>query len=360
MTNVQVGAEGELRQDIITGEWVVIAPGRGKRPHDYKARASQELPTSRKKYLTECPFCNTAKYPQELDVLRLPDDEDTWAVHIFGNKYPAFVAASEVFAWQTGPHRAMHAAGYHEILATRGHNEQEAVISLRLFELQMEALVMRYRQLKTKQSVNYIQIIKNYGKAAGASLEHPHHQIFTTPVLPSDVVKILRGAEAYGKKNEEDVFSALLAYERAEGVRVVAENEEFVVLCPFASRVPFETWVVPKKHTPFFENITVRERRLLAEALQDILKRLSVGLNDPSYNYFIYSAPCDETGFVCDTATFQYFRWHLQIMPRLNVWGGFELGTGLEINTMLPEEAAEYLRAVDTSTVGSLSAKGLS
>jgi UDPglucose--hexose-1-phosphate uridylyltransferase len=127
----------------------------------------------------------------------------------------------------------------------------------------------------------------------------------------------------------------------------VSENESFVAVCPFASRLPFEVWIIPTKQDPWFENVTVGERRLLAAALQDVLRRLYVGLNDPSYNYFIYSAPCDETGFVCDASTFKHFRWHLTVVPRLHVWGGFELGTGLEINTMLPEEAAEYLRAVN-------------
>lgn len=347
MTKAQVGPGGELRQDIITGEWVVIAPGRGKRPSDYRVPATQALPSSQKKYVTACPFCNTATNPQEADVLRIPDDDDTWAVHIFGNKFPAFVASPEVAAWQVGPHRALPAVGYHEILATRWHNEQEALIGERLMELQIEALVMRYRQLKVKQSVNYIQIIKNYGVAAGASLEHPHHQIFTTPVLPSDVLSMLRVAQEYEKKNGQDVFSAIVEYERAEGTRIVSENDSFLALCPFASRVPFEVWIVPKKHDPFFENMTVVERRLLAESLQDILRRLRVGLNDPSYNYFIHSAPCDEQGFVCDTSTFKHFRWHIEVVPRLNVWGGFELGTGWEINTMLPEEAAEYLRGVN-------------
>jgi UDPglucose--hexose-1-phosphate uridylyltransferase len=221
--------------------------------------------------------------------------------------------------------------------------------------MNLEALARRYRQLKRQSSVNYIQIIKNYGAAGGASLVHPHHQIFTTPVLPNDVHDMLHGAERYAKKHGQDVFSTLLEYERAEGTRIISQNEGFVALCPFASRVPFEVWIVPRQADPFFDDLNVKERRLLAAAFHDIIRRLYVGLNDPSYNYVIHSAPCDDTGFVCDTSVFAHYRWHVQIFPRLTTWGGFEYGTGLEINTVLPEEAAEYLRGVDTSALEEVS-----
>lgn len=345
-----VGA-GELRQELITDKWVVIAPGRGKRPSDYKEAHDKRSATSTKKYAENCPFCNTQKYPQEKELFRLPDDEHLWQVHIFGNKYPAFVAGTDLVAWNVGPYRASRAVGYHEILATRWHNEHEALQDPLLFEMNIEALVARYRQLKVQQSVNYIQIIKNYGPQGGASLEHPHHQIFTTPVLPSDVADLLHGAERYAKTHGRDAFEVMLEFERREGVRVVSENERFVALCPFASRVPFETWIVPKTANPFFENLAVVDRDDLARIMQDILRRLYVGLNDPSYNYVVYSAPCDDTGYVCDASTFQHWRWHVQILPRFGPWGGFELGTGLEINSVAPEEAADFLRGVNPDIV---------
>ncbi len=347
MTKGAVSERGELRQNIITNKWVVMAPRRGKRPSDFREQrnASKSLD---KKYVSNCPFCNVRDFPQSPDTLRLPDDVDAWQVHVFGNKYPAFVQGSDLKTWRVGPYRALEAAGYHEILATRWHNQHEAKQRLELFSMNLEALVLRYRQLKVQQSINYIQIIKNYGAAGGASLEHPHHQIFTTPVLPGDVHDMLHGAEQYAKANGRDVFSALLEFEMQEGVRVVGANDGFVALCPFASRVPFEVWVLPKKPEPFFEELDLAGRRQLAELLQDVLRRLYVGLGDPAYNYLIHSAPCDDTGFVCDKSLFGHFRWHIQIFPRLTTWGGFELGTGLEINTIVPEEAAEYLRGVDT------------
>lgn len=335
---------GELRQDLITGKWVVMATGRAKRPDNFATE--RKKPVALPKYQDKCPFCDLANYPQAPDVLRLPDDPDTWQVHIFGNKYPAFSPKDEFRNWNEGPYRAMEAVGYHEVLATRWHNQVEPLMSPRDLALSLEALVLRYRQLRSKPSVNYIQIINNHGAAAGGSLEHPHHQIITVPVLPDDVLDLFRGAEAYAQQHNEDVFTAILRFERERGTRIVYENDAFIAFCPYASRVPFETWIMPREHEPFFENSTPQQREYLAQALKQVLGRLYEGLHDPPYNYYILSAPCDETGFVCNIESFKHFRWHVQVTPRLNTWGGFELGTGLEINTSLPEESAKFLRSI--------------
>lgn len=336
---------GELRQDPITEQWVVIAPGRGKKPSDFKD--AQKLSSGRSakvKYKDDCPFCNLTEYPQEPDVLRLPDDPHAWQVHVFGNKYPAFVPREEFRSRSEGPYRSIEAVGYHEVLATRYHNQTTAQVSERFLELELEALVLRYRQLRYKPSVNYIQIIKNHGPEAGASLEHPHHQIFTVPVLPSDIGDLLHGTEKYAKKNNEKAFTIILDFEHSERKRIVWENEYFTAFCPFASRVPYEVWILPNTSNAFFESIGPEERKALAEALRQVLGRIYTGLNDPSYNYYIHSAPCDDTGFVCDMNEFGHFRWHVEILPRLSKFGGFEMGTGLEINTVAPEDAAAYLR----------------
>ena len=334
---------GELRQDLVTGKWVVIATARAKRPDDFASdRQIRELP----KFRADCVFCDLATFAQEPDVLRLPDDADTWQVHIFGNKYPAFRPEEDFCAWSVGPYRASEAVGYHEVLATRHHHQVDARISVAELALQLEALVLRYRKLKQKTSVNYIQIIKNHGPEAGGSVEHPHHQIFTVPVLPSDIQDILLGAERYGREKGDSPYTAMLAFEREDGSRMVWENDAFTAFCPYASRVPFEVWIMPREHERFFDNIDPGKREQLAEVMKQVFERMYWGLHDPPYNYYIHSAPCDNTGFVCDLEEFQHTRWHVQILPRLAVWGGFELGTGLEINTAMPEESAAFLRQV--------------
>lgn len=342
MSNKEGTPHGELRQDLVSDDWVVIASGRSKRPDAYaeKKRLPKPLPA----YQDTCVFCNTIEFKEDPDILRLPDDPDTWQVRIFNNKFPAFHKKNEFRSWQVGPYRALEAVGYHELLAPRGHNKTDAAVTRAEMAMQLEALVLRYRQLAQEQSVNYIQIIKNYGEQAGASIEHPHHQIFTVPILPNDVAKLLRGAESYAQKHKREVFADMLAYEKQEGTRIVYENEHFTVFCPFASRVPFEMWVMPNQPGPFFEHIGPAQREALSDAMCTVFQRLYALLNDPPYNYYIHSAPCDDTGFVCDLSTFQHFRWHIEILPRLSKFAGFELGTGIEINTAIPEESAAFLR----------------
>ena len=341
---------GELRQEPSSQDWVVIATGRAERPDHFAEE--RKTPKVWPKYKETCPFCNETKFPQEEATLRLPDDPDSWQVRVFPNRYPAFSPHEEFRSRKIGPYRVVESTGYHEILATRWHNQTEAKMSLREHALVLEALALRYRDLKSKDSVNYIQIIKNHGPEAGGSLAHPHHQIFTVPVLPGDIARYLNGAEAYFKTHGREVFADMIAFERDSGDRVVFENDDFIAFCPFASRVPFETWIVPKKSDPFFENITPAQRDSLAEAMQYIFRRLHKGLNDPPYNYYLHSAPCDTTGFVCNLKTFQHYRWHIEILPRLTTFGGFELGTGLEINTALPEESAKFLRELSPSSEG--------
>ncbi len=343
----------ELRQDITTGEWVVMAPGRARRPDSF--RGERPVPglgylKQWPRYKADCPFCALDKYPQEADVLRLPDDPERWQVHVFPNKYPAFKPAEEFRTWHVGPYPAIEAVGYHEVVAPRDHNAVDGLASEQQLLWQLEALWLRYRQLKVQRSVNYIQIIKNHGEAAGGSLEHPHHQIFTVPVLPEDVERMLKTAELYHQRHARDPFSVVLEYERAQGERIVFENKHFTAFCPFASRLPFAVWIMPRRANPYFEDSGPDERTALAEALRQVLGRLYVGLNDPPHNYYIHSAPCDDTGFVCDRATFQHFRWHIEVLPRLARLGGFEMGTGLEINPALPEESAAFLREQTIST----------
>lgn len=341
---------GELRQDLVTGKWVAIAPGRSKRPQ--RANEGQELGKIAR-YQAMCPFCNLAEYPQEPDTLRLPDDPTNWQVHIFPNKYPAFTPAAELKSWQVGPYRAVSASGYHELLAPRWHDQIEGLMTEKQFALQLEALVLRYRQLRAQPSINYIQIIKNHGHQAGGSLEHPHHQIFAIPVLPEEAADLLRGAESYAAKHDREVFADIINFEQESGQRVIGENEFFVAFCPYASRQPYEVTLMPRQPNPYFEDTDPQQREALAQLMRQVFSRLYRGLHNPPFNYYIYSAPCDDTGFVCNRESFQHFRWHIEVVPRLTSWGGFEMSTGLEINTISPEQAAAFYREEEEGQIKS-------
>lgn len=338
----KVSERGEFRQDIITGKWSLVAPSRDQRPSDFAKKENRPLTT--KKYIDDCPFCNLGKYPQEPDVLRLPNNPETWQVHIFGNKYPALTPAPEAKNWQRGLYRTIEAVGYHEILATRYHNHHDFTLSEQLLQLKLEALVLRFRELKSKPSVAYIQIINNRGPNAGGSLEHPHHQIFTTPVIPSDILDLLRGTEDYVALHKKNPFDVILEQERQDGHRLVYSNDHFTAFCPYASRQPFAITILPHAPQSSFDQLDPSGRASLADSLRQVFGRLYAALGNIDYNYYIYSAPCDTTGYACKINAYPNFRWHIEILPRLNKLGGFEIGTGLEIITMYPEKAAEYLR----------------
>lgn len=336
----------ELRQDVVTGKWVIISTVRGERPHHSPQKHQLEpIP----KYQDNCPFCNLAKFPQAPDVLRLPDDPNTWRLHIFGNKYPALTPTPELTSWNVGLYRAVSATGYHELLAPRHHDQLEGLMTEKQFALQLEALVLRYRQLRNKPAVNYIQIIKNHGAEAGGSLDHPHHQIFAMPVLPDDILERLHGAETFAHQHHQEVYQAILDFEHGANQRIIFENEYFTAVCPYASRQPYQVSIIPRQANPFFEDATPDQREALAELMQKVFSRLYHGLQDPPYNYYIHSAPCDDHGFVCNQKSFQHFRWHLDIVPRISSWGGFEMSTGLEINSVTPEQAAAFYREEETS-----------
>ncbi|TSC73005.1 MAG: UDPglucose--hexose-1-phosphate uridylyltransferase [Parcubacteria group bacterium Gr01-1014_38] len=333
----------ELRQDPITGKWVVIATGRAKRPLDQaRLQVAKPAPPA---YLENCPFCNLAQFPQRAPTLVSPRGKG-WRVMAFPNKFPAFVPADRVTARKMGLYTVMDGVGFHEVIVVRPHNGFLA--RLEKFDLVrcVEAWRARYRALMTKPSVAYIQLIENHGRESGGSQEHSHLQLFAIPVLPSDeVLDLLKGAEAYYDENGSCAYCDILAFEREQKTRIVWENDRFTVLSPFTSRVPHEQWVLPRTHAAGFEALADEDLPALAEALQEALARLDRGFKDPPYNLYIYSAPCDTEGFICEKDEFQHFHWHVQILPRLNIWGGFELATGLEIHSVLPEECAAFLRS---------------
>jgi len=156
------------------------------------------------------------------------------------------------------------------------------------------------------------------------------------PILPADVHRSLEGAERYYGMYGKCVHCEMINWEKEEK-RVVFQNECFIVFAPFVPRVNFELRIYPKQHQPNFEKITEIERKYLAEALQKALYGLYKGLKNPDYNFFIHTAPCDEKSH-------DYYHWHIEILPKTSTWAGLELGTGVEVITIKPEEVAEFLR----------------
>ncbi len=332
----------EFRQDIITKEWVLIAPSRSGRPQEFP-RATQEsgeLPES----LDSCVFCpgNEDKTPPE--IARYPDGKD-WRVRVVPNKF------SLLSLDETRPQRNFYVRlpgiGSHEVVVTRPHNQPTALQSVQLIDLTLRVYIERMRALSGHDSVRYVHIIQNHGRLAGASLIHPHSQIFAMPFLGPHVQEETAGALKHYTLYDQCIYCEIIAHERAEKIRIVEETDHFLVLCPYESKMPYQLRIMPKRHEANFENITETERRELAAVLKGSLMKLYTKLNDPAYNFYIHTMPVKRSGQGNTIHHESAYHWHLVILPRVNIWAGLELGTEIYVNVVPPEQAAAYLRGED-------------
>lgn len=333
----------EFRQDPVTGKWIILARSRARRPTDLLNTLTPHaaIPS----FMSTCPFCDLKKYPQAPDTLIRPRGK-SWRVRAFPNKYPALVPLDHLRAWKEGPYTAMEGRGFHEVITTKAHNGYFFELSPEDAQAFLLAWRDRYRVLMEHQSVAYIQIIENHGRDAGASLEHSHAQLFALPVIPSDeVLDLLQGAENYFRQNGSCAYCDILSFESKRGSRIVYENDQFVVLTPYAPRTEYEQWVIPKLHAAGFEQLTDDDVKTLADALQTALRALASAFRDPPYNLYLTSAPCDTEGYVCDVDAFSHFHWNIRLLPRFQKWAGFELATGVEIVSTDPNDAAAVLRS---------------
>ena len=338
---VKIDNNSELRQDVVTGDWVVIARKRKERPKSHQmnkpAWPKEEIPGPE-----SCPFCHPEKSGQEKDVLIYEDQQGEWTTRVFPNKYPAFKPLKNnerVRHQQIGPYFLMDGVGYHELIITRDHYKQMADLDeIQIAEV-LDAYQSRYLDLMNRKFVRYIEIFHNYGREAGGSVFHPHSQLMAIPVVSPYINLELEGAEGYERQTGDCIYCTVLDFELKDRSRIVYENEKFVAFCPFASRRAYEVWVMPKEHNPYFERMTDEDKMAAAEVLKQALRRIKLLLNDVAYNFYLHTSPCDGRDY-------HFFHWHFEILPKTSTWAGFELSTGIEINAVSPEQAAEELRGI--------------
>lgn len=331
----------ELRLDLISRDWVVIATGRAKKPEFFK----QEKADLANHSPGDCPFCHMDTQEKPTLILyegkELPLDQgipENWTTMVVPNKYPAFIPCAELMQKQEGYfYQKMRAAGFHEVVVTKDHDKSIGQFSRKAMKELIDAYQSRYLSLMGKSFVNHISIFHNHGKAAGASVAHPHSQIITTPLVDVDLNTALVNAKKYFRQSKGCIYCQLLDHEKNTKKRVVFENKEFLIICPFASKSAFEMIISPKKHSPYFEKITEEEKWELAGAFLAAMSKLHKGLNDPAYNFYLHTSPSDNKKY-------PFYHWHWTILPKTATWAGFESGAGMEISTIEPEKAAEYLR----------------
>ncbi|PIR97356.1 MAG: galactose-1-phosphate uridylyltransferase [Candidatus Doudnabacteria bacterium CG10_big_fil_rev_8_21_14_0_10_41_10] len=327
----------EFRQDIVTKEWVLVASLRSGRPHEFsKSKAIPEgLPESDPK----CVFCvgNESKTPPE--ILRLPKN-DNWQVRVVPNKF-GLLELNQAKTFRNF-YVSLPGIGSHEVVLTRAHNQPTALKSVELIDQVLEVYIKRINDLKKYNTVKYVHIIQNHGKLAGASLIHPHSQIFAMPFLGPHLQEELRGANGHYQVFDKCIYCDIIAYELTRKARIVLETRNFLVICPYESKMPYQMRIMPKKHQANFNEISIEDRKELAAVIKSILSKLYYKLNNPAYNYYIHSMPFRRSKNVSHNE--KAYHWHMVIMPRINIWAGLELGTEIYVNVMPPEEAAEYLR----------------
>lgn len=310
----------ELRSDPLSRDWVIIATGRGKRPDAFKREKRGRVVPLQK----DCPFCGMVK-------------KKKGSVLVVDNKYPALIPSSFLNEIKTGPYRRMDGVGYHQVVITRDHQKSLGQLSAKEVQEVIDIYQERYLDLMHKPLVKYVSIFHNHGAEAGASIFHPHSQIIAAPVIDPDLHRAVLSSQNYYQQKKKCLYCVMNSWEKEVRKRVVFENKMFLVVCPFASKSAFEMIISPKKHLPYFERINQEEKKYLAEAFWQALSKLYKALGDPAYNFYLHTAPCDGKNY-------NFYHWHWTILPKTAAWAGFELCTGIEISTIEPEKAAEYLR----------------
>ncbi|MEW6552763.1 MAG: hypothetical protein AB1384_00560 [Actinomycetota bacterium] len=321
----------EIRRDAVTGTWSILAVGRSRRPGAVPGQAAGE---------PLCPFCpgnESLTPPETWSVGREggPPDSPGWRVRVVPNLYPAFMPEAGSRGWRRGTRVGLPAYGDHEVIINSpdhtlslGDMDGEAAAGL------LGAYLERYRHFAALPRVKQVQIIINNKREAGASLDHPHTQVFVLPMVTRAISGELRESR---RRSGRGCPLCLEVEEAREDGRVVLENGGWTVLVPYAARAPFELRFTPRRHDPDFAGCRVDEIADMADALTRALKALSALLGAPPYNLWLHSAPCDG-------GDYPYYHWHVEMVPRIIVSAGFELATGMSLSILAPEEAARQLR----------------
>jgi UDPglucose--hexose-1-phosphate uridylyltransferase len=327
----------ELRKDPVTGRWVIIAIDRAMRPTDFIRE--KVVPVGGR----FCPFCpgNEEKTPPEILAFRpngTRPNTPGWTLRVVPNKFPALRVEGDLNRQGEGLYDKMNGVGAHEVVVgTPDHNATLGGLSDREVEDIFWAFRERILDLKKDRRLNYILVFKNHGEAAGASLEHTHSQLIALPVVPKRVREEMDGAKRYFDYKERCIYCDIIRQELMTGTRIILETDDYLAISPYASRFPFETFILPKKHYSHYEEMEASSIQKLAWIQRVMIRKIEKVLEYPAYNMMIHSAPIQENPV-------QHYHWHIEVIPKLTKVAGFEWGTGFYINPTPPEDAARFLR----------------
>lgn len=339
----------QLRQNTITGEWVIIAPNRGTRPGDTQRKENDSVrsnPASlAARHDAGCPFCPGSEAHIPPIILELNSTERPWQTRVITNKYPAVRARNAAPIGDGGIHEGIPLDvggtpiyGHHEvIIESPRHDVDLADLSIASIGTVLETYHRRYHEIRSSDASMLPILFRNRGARAGASLHHPHSQLIAVPIAPARLRHEDESAARFYAAQGRCPYCHQIDEETKAASRLVCRNDHFVAYVPYAATGPFEVIVAPRRHCPDFGDVTADERRSLAALLRTVLRSLQSALGRPDYNYVIRSSV--EYG-----ASDPHLHWYLRIVPKLMQPGGFEVATGIPINPSSPEDDAALLR----------------
>jgi UDPglucose--hexose-1-phosphate uridylyltransferase len=323
----------ELRRDPVAGGWVLLAEERMLRP-----RAPDPPPPPSD--AATCPFCpgRETRTPPEVLAYHDPPGSSCWSLRVVPNLYPALRAEGAAEPRIEGLYERRDGIGAHEVIIESPRHEQDLgdLPGPRIARV-LAAVRERMLDLRRDPRIEYVLWFKNRGAAAGATLDHGHSQLIAIPIVPGSVREELERCREHFRSGNRCLFCEMIDQEQSDGRRLVAASGRHLAFAPFASRFPYETWILPRGHAPSFEAGSDDDLEDLAGLLGGVLLRLGRSLGRPAYNLVLHTTPCREPGL-------DYYHWHLEILPRRTPLAGFEWGSGFHINPTRPEDAARHLR----------------
>ena len=324
----------QLRLNLLTGRWVTVVPERAKRSSDFAPRATQveSDPDS------ACPFCSQDS-DREPPIAENLNADGSWSMRVLPNRYPAFVGDDSMAVRNLGPVRVMaEASGVHEVFVfTPTHDGNIAQLSDESIAEFMHTLKSRFVAHAHTTNIRYTQAIINHGREAGASLSHPHGQLLGLPFVPGEILEEERAFERF---KGGCLLCTTIDAEINDKERVVLETDHAVVICPFWSSGPFELLIIPRSHDLHLTDSTDDVLANVGIAIRDGVRHLNAVLGDIAFNLVFHTAPPHHSG---------QYHWHAHLWPKLTTTAGFERGTGVMINIVAPETAADELRKAKTS-----------
>ncbi|XP_071910138.1 ADP-glucose phosphorylase-like [Coffea arabica] len=343
----------EIRKDSVQNRWVIFSPARSRRPSDLRSKFSTSTGNPPDPHSQNCPFCLGNEHLCAPEIFRVhPSHSAHWKLRVIQNLYPALsrdelpVQPEQVDDESSSKtssssskigNNKVAGFGFHDVVIEAPFH------SLQLLDLSpaeigdvLLAYKKRILQLRSYHSIQYVQVFKNHGASAGASLSHSHSQIIALPVVPTAASARIDCM----KQHFEQTGKCNLCEVQVDDL-LIDESAHFISIVPFAATFPFEIWIIPRDHSSHFHEVDNEKAVDLGGLLKLLLRKISSQLNDPPYNMMIHTTP-----FHINPSCLTYTHWFLQIVPQLTIVGGFEVGTGCHINPIFPEDAAKVLREV--------------